>query len=308
MKRKNEKNEKKENENIQKTNDKTVFVSEIRMWTACPKQLYFKISAERKSQPDLIFNEKRAGVFENKIWREICLELPALVLEFADDINNDENNIDEKTDVIFAENSEFKNRIKKLFDEIKQEIDFENLLENDFDIENDKIEKKIEELSRNIDLTIQRNGTKFFEAASNPTAVEKSFLFEKADLFGAPPKVLIIDEKRLPYLIKISKAPSDGVWESERIAATAYLMILESEFGRQFVSDSVVIDYFGDYRYVRIRPQNRRKVFRIIRKIRDIKKGKMPREKNIRLCGGCVYREKCHVKAKTLFTKMFGGE
>lgn len=64
-----------------KINDGIVLVSEIRIWAACPKQLYFKISAERKGHPDLLFIEKRAGVFENRIWREICLELPALVSE-----------------------------------------------------------------------------------------------------------------------------------------------------------------------------------------------------------------------------------
>ncbi|MDR0768008.1 MAG: Dna2/Cas4 domain-containing protein [Methanosarcinales archaeon] len=276
---------------MKETNDKTVFVSEIRMWTACPKQLYFKISAEKKRHPDLIFNEKRAGVFENKIWREICLELPALVLEFTD----------ENPDVVFAENQEFEERLRTMFQEIKREVD-----ENNSSVI--EIEKGIKELSRNIDLTIQRSGTALFEAASNPIAVEKSYLFEKADLFGAPPKVLAADGKQLPYLIKISKAPSDGSWESDRITAAAYLILLEKQIGRQFVSDSAIVDYFGDYRTIRIRPQDRRKVFRAIRKIRDIKKGKMPREKNIRLCGGCVYKEKCHVKAKSLFSKIFGEE
>ncbi|MBZ3935784.1 CRISPR-associated protein Cas4 [Methanimicrococcus blatticola] len=297
-----------------KKNDETVFVSEIRIWAACPKQLYFKISAERKGHPDLLFNEKRAGVFENKIWREICLELPALVLEM----------IDENPDVVFAENSEFKNRVKRLFEEIGNEIKNSESSENnkshentgscdafkiEFDSDKDfekRIEEKIEELSKNIDLTIQRNGTVLFEAAADPISVEKQVLDSRTDLMGMPPKVLMFDEKRLPYLIKISKAPLNGVWESDRIPAAAYLMILESCFGRQFVSDSAIIDYFGDCRHFRIRPQDRRKVFRAIRKIRDIKKGKMPREKNIRLCGKCVYREKCHVKAKNLVSKIFG--
>lgn len=275
-------------------NDNMVFVSEIRIWAACPKQLYFKISAERKGHPDLLFNETRAGVFENRIWREICLELPALVLE----------TYDENPDVLFAGNIEFESRLRILFQEIENEI---RMCENDIEFDSLKaFEKGIEALGRNLDSTIQRSGTVLFEHASTPIDVEKTAADLKTGLIGMPPKVLMADEKRLPYLIRISKAPPDGVWESDRITAAAYLMILENNFGRQFVSDSAVVDYFGDDRLFRIRPQDRRKVFRAVRKIRDIKKGKMPGEKNIRLCGKCVYREKCLVKAESLFSKIFG--
>lgn len=191
-----------------------------------------------------------------------------------------------------------------LFQEIEKERqECENSIEPG---EMPGLEKRIETLAGNIDSTLQRSGTALFECAADPMTVEKTVSDAKTGLTGMPPKVLRVDEKRLPYMIKISKAPSDGVWEPDRIPAAAYLMILENNFGRQFVSDSAVIDYFGDYRLFRIRPQDRRKVFRAVRKIKEIKKGKMPREKNIRLCAKCVYREKCRVKAESLFSKIFG--
>ncbi|WP_318785230.1 CRISPR-associated protein Cas4 [Methanimicrococcus hacksteinii] len=230
------------------------------------------------------------------------MELPALVSE----------QIDENPDVVFAENNEFKKQLEDLRIEIlKEQQEFEekqtNVTEEAEEAEKaEQVRDKIEKLCANVDSVIRRDGTEIFEFVAAPINIEKTFYFPKADLTGTPPKVLMIDEKRLPYLIKISSAPSNGVWESDRITAAAYLMILKNEFGRQFVSDGAVIDYFGDYRMIRIRPQDRRKVFRAVRKIKDIKKGKMPREKNIFLCPKCVYREKCHVKAKTLFSKIFG--
>ncbi|WP_316559539.1 CRISPR-associated protein Cas4 [Methanimicrococcus stummii] len=226
--------------------------------------------------------------------------------------------MDENPDVVFAENDEFKKRLTELRKEITEDLEKENEeiknKENkneikDFENEDEnaaRIQNQIEKLCANVDLTLKRNGADVFESAAMPMNVEKAARFSKANLAGAPPKVLMIDEKRLPYLIKISNAPMNGVWESDRITAAAYLIILEEKFGRQFVSDSAIVDYFGDYRLMRVRPQDRRKVFRAARKIRDIKKGKMPREKNIFLCEKCAYKEKCQVKAKTLFSKIFG--
>jgi RecB family exonuclease len=82
-------------------------------------------------------------------------------------------------------------------------------------------------------------------------------------------------------------------------------MLLESEFGKSETADFAIIDYFGDYRQIQIRPQDRKKVFRAVRKIREIKNGKMPKEKNIRLCQKCIYQKKCQVKAKSLLSKLF---
>lgn len=308
-------------EKMKSFDEKTVFVSEIRIWSACPKQLYFKNSAEKKGHPDLLFNETRTGVFENKIMKEICFELPALVLEY----------FEENPDVDFAENPKLKKRLKSMATEIEKELGLERNPERETNEKesnetklnekesnetelNELLENKIEELIQNIDKTIQRNKINsaekintadLFEAAADPVAVEKTYWFSKINLAGAPPKVLELNEKPLPYLIKISKAPTNGVWESDRITAAALLILLENEFGKQFVSDSAVIDYLGDYRIIRIRPQDRRKVFRAVRKIKEIKDGKMPHEKNIRLCGKCVYREKCHIKMRSLFSKMF---
>jgi len=109
-----------------------------------------------------------------------------------------------------------------------------------------------------------------------------------------------------PYFIRTSKPPKNGVWESDRIAAAAYTMILENEFGKNAVSDNAVVDYLGNFRVLRVRYADKKKVFRAVKKIKDIKNGRMPNEKNIRLCEACRFKEACRPKAKTLFARIFG--
>lgn len=263
--------------------------------------------------------EERAElILKNDLLREVCLDLPEIILESQTqtEIQKDDNRqLDEE---------KLADRIKRRLEETEAEI---KLLTEDFEPEKDEIVKKngknqesemnekneafilqetAEKITENIIKTINRSGFELFELSCDPFVVEKVYYFQELKLYGAPPKVLEMTGKLMPYLIKISKAPDNGVWEGERIAAAAYLMILEREFGRQFVSDSALIDYFGDYRLIQVRALDRKKVFRAIRKIKDIKSGKMPREKNIRLCEKCVFQEKCQIKGKTIFTKLFG--
>ncbi|MDL2261737.1 Dna2/Cas4 domain-containing protein [Methanimicrococcus sp. OttesenSCG-928-J09] len=278
-----------------------ISVSEIKLWTACPRQFYYNYSAWKKGKTDLPAEERAELILKNDLLREVCLDLPEIVLESR--IQTDAAKLDEEK---LAE------RIKERLAETETEIQLQT---EDLGLERYEKNKKSEEfispetaekMAENIIKTIQRSGFDLFEFADDPFAVEKVYYFQELKLYGAPPKVLEKEGELLPYLIKISKAPDNGVWEGERIAAAAYLMILEREFGRQFVSDSALIDYFGDYRLIQVRPLDRRKVFRAVRKIKDIKSGKMPREKNIRLCEKCVFQEKCQIKGKTIFTKLFG--
>ena len=267
--------------------DEMISVSEIKIWAACPKQLYFNYSGWKRGRTDLL-DEKNELIARNDLLREICLDVPDIVLETA---------VDEE---------ELEKRLRIKFEEIK--TDAESISElngapkksasSDFE----ELEQK---LIRNILKTIEKTGTELFEITADPILTEKVLYFEKLNLYGAPPKVLEKNEKLMPYFIKISNAPTDGVWESERMSAAAYLMLIENTFGKENASEFAVVDYFGDYRNVRVRPQDRKKVFRAVRKIRDIKNGKMPKEKNIRLCEKCIYREKCKIKLRSLFSKLF---
>ena len=292
--------------------DERISVSEIKLWAACPKQLYFNYSGWKRGREEL-WDEKSDLILKNDLLREICQDVPEMVLEAASGAKKRGEAIDE---------DELRKRLISKIEEIKNDMnlitEFKNRTDNHKKIQPagkgprqsmpHDFEEPEQRLRKNIMKTIERSGTELFEIAADPILTEKVLYFEKLNLYGAPPKVLEKNEKLTPYIIKITTPPTDGVWESEKLTAAAYIILLENTFGTENVSNFAVVDYFGDYRMIRVRPQDRKKVFRAVRKIRDIKTGKMPREKNIRLCEKCIYRQNCKIKARSLFSKLFGND
>ena len=310
--------------------EKSIAVSEIRQWTICPRQLYFKISeSEDESEPEEVSNKT--------ILREVLYELPELI----------QMSIDKNQSCHFIDDLKLKRFIEKLANEIEFELSQirpeENTGENEFDGGNNdenndennndsndenndgnndgnadgKINTKrnkkrlvsaeeIEKLTANIHKTIDSSGFILYESAADPFKAEPLIYSEKLNLYGRPSKILIYEEKLLPYIIRTSNAPINGIWENDRIQTAAYCMIAEKKFGRNQMSKYAVIDYLGEYRIFQVRENDKKKVFRAIRKIMEIKRGKMPTEKNVFMCKTCRYQEKCRPKMKTIFAKLFG--
>ena len=302
--------------------EKSIAVSEIRQWTICPRQLYFKISeSEDESEPE--------EVSSKIVLREILYELPEMI----------QMSIDKNQSRHFIDDFKLKRLIEKLVNDIEFELSQiqseENTREDEFDNGNSNENNKesndensdgnkdgkrkakknkkrlvsaeeIEKLTANIHKTIESSGFILYESAADPFKTEPLIYSEKLNLYGRPSKILIYEEKLMPYMIRTSNAPVNGIWENDRIQAAAYCMIAEKKFGRNQMSKYAVIDYLGEYRIFQIRENDKKKVFRAIRKIKEIKRGKMPAEKNVFLCKTCRYQEKCRPKMKTIFAKLFG--
>ena len=311
-----------ENKTNSKTNDKTdknasVFVFEIRQWMICPRQLFFKNRRQLKQKNNedehfsILYKADPIRYFEKEMIQEVCMELPALVLESID-----------KNDKDFINREKLKNKIENAIEESKKcclllEQNSIETMQDHEKAKGDKIIKEIEEASLrtklyteglidNLSKTIETHGFEILENAADPFLEEKLFCFSKIDLYGSPKKVIAANDRLLPYFIRTAKPPKNGVWESDRITAAAYTLILENEFGKQAISENAVIDYLGDFRVLQVRYADKKKVFKAVRKIKDIKNGKMPNEKNIRLCEKCVFEEMCRPKAKTFFSRIFG--
>ena len=280
--------------------EKSTAVSEIRQWTVCPRQLYFKI---HESGKDSDYEE----VSNKTVLKEMLYELPEIV----------QMSIDKNQSCHFIDDFKLKRLIEKLIDEIEYELlqlhPKENQDQEGTDFGDGKEDKKrhimaeeIEKLTDNIHKTSENSGFVLYESAADPFKIEPLIYSEKLNLYGRPSKILIFEEKLLPYIIRTSNAPANGIWESDRISAAAYYMIAEKEFGRNQISKYALMDYLGEYRLFQVRENDKKKVFRAIRKIKEIKRGKMPAEKNIFLCKTCRYQEKCRPKMKTVFAKLFG--
>ena len=310
--------------------EKSIAVSEIRQWTICPRQLYFKISeSEKESEPEEVSNKT--------VLREVLYELPEMI-QMSIDKNQNRHFIDDlklkrfieklANDIEFELSQirpEEKTEENEVHDGKNEENNEENNDEsNDWNSDENKDENKdrkintktnkkrlvsaeeIEKLTGNIHKTVESNGFILYESAADPFKTEPLIYSEKLNLYGRPSKILVYEEKLMPYIIRTSNAPANGIWENDRIQAAAYCMIAEKEFGRNQMSKYAAIDYLGEYRIFQVRENDKKKVFRAIRKIKDIKRGKMPAEKNIFLCQTCRYQEKCRPKMKTIFAKLFG--
>lgn len=283
-------------------NDTGISVSDIRQWIICPRQLYFKKSAAKKGQKTTV-DDNTPAFFESAIYRELLFAAPSIVLQSLNkDMQDKQDTKETSRRKIDAE--KLTKRLKRAADEIAADLQSTGpSLETD-QFDPDRSTEKEETLASNLLQTAERYGSELFECVADPVSEEKLYGFPPLDLYGAPPKVLRTGKKMMPYMIRTSKAPLNGVWESDRTAGAAYVMILEQEYGPENTSDFVVADYFGDYRRFRIRSVDRRKVFRTVRRIKEAEGGKMPPEKNIRLCGQCRYREACRPKLKSIFSKL----
>jgi len=338
--------------------EKSISVYDIKQWATCPRQLYFKKTADRKGKAIVSIYENPA-FFEKALYRELLFAVPDIVLQSISEQKSG-SGIDEK-------------KLKRLLEETAGEITEEMLSlmpeadrggtggtgtgtggagnagagsagagstgtgnagagsagagsagagagitdtaedKNKTGGENGEANpfrpifpnEKTEQMTANALLTAERHGTALYESAAFPFSEEKMYYSQKLNLYGTPAKVLLFKEKMLPYMIRLSKPPQNGVWENDRITAAAYNMILKNEYGQENVSENAAADYFGELRLFQIRAADKRKVFRAMRKIKDIQNGKMPDEKNIRLCKHCLYKETCQPRLKSIFSKLF---
>jgi len=283
--------------------EKSISVYDIKQWSTCPRQLYFKQTAEKKGRPIVSIYENPA-FFEKALYRELLFAVPEIALQSLREPKGsgmDENKLksilEETAGVIMEEMLSLTPKTDTGTDQngSGQENPFPLAFPNE----------RTEELAANVLLTTERHGPALYKSAADPISEEKMYYSKKLNLYGTPAKVLIFKEQMIPYMIRLSKPPQNGVWENDRITAAAYSMILKNEYGSEKVSENAAVDYFGEYRLFQIRAVDKRKVFRAIRKIKDIQNGKMPDEKNIRLCKQCLYKEACQPRLKTIFLKFF---
>lgn len=275
--------------------EKSISVYDIKQWSTCPRQLYFKKSSEKKKQPVVSIYENPA-FFEKALYRELLFAVPEIVLQSLHGSGSG------------SEINEMK--LRSFLEETAGEITAEMMSlapkTNSAGTEIPPLStEKIERITANVLVTAERYSPAFYMSAAFPLSEEKMYYSQKLNIYGTPAKILTFEEQIIPYMIRLSKPPQNGVWENDRITAAAYIMILNNEYGQENVSEKAAADYFGECRLFQIRAADKRKVFRAVRKIKEIQNGKMPDEKNIKLCKHCLYREACQPRLKSIFSKLF---
>ena len=232
----------------------TVSVSDIRIFLLCPRRLYYMNSAKglrrsreasEKTKKDLLhgpgedslyfFADDPLKKYESEILKEALFDIPYRLTgspEFGDAVKYG-----------FSEH---------LFSELSSFIvgaALSGILEDYSGTPGTLSAKQFCELQKrlrfsapvimmNLKKTINVFGYGIFESLADPADHERLIISEKTGLSGTIPKILSVSinngpECFVPYLIRTSKPPSDGVWESDRISAAAYLMLFEEGVRRR---------------------------------------------------------------------------
>ena len=141
-------------------------------------------------------------------------------------------------------------------------------------------------------------------ARITPCAVEYTIYSDVIGIAGSPDKLVRVENRVLPYMIRTGDPPENGVWKRDRLQITAYAMLVEERFGQ--VVECGFVEYarvFG-IREVVIRSRDRRRVLELRNRVRMIKGGRMPDRPRDAPCNLCAFEEDC-VAQWSLASKFF---
>lgn len=126
----------------------------------------------------------------------------------------------------------------------------------------------------------------------------------KSGLTGSPDRLVTINDKLVPSIIKTGNMPQNGVWQGDRMQLTAYSILVEEKYNSIVERGFVEYARWGEMREVVIKRHERRKVLQIRDKIKKLKSGVMPEKPGDAPCGYCGFTGMCDVKP-TLASRFF---
>ncbi len=127
---------------------------------------------------------------------------------------------------------------------------------------------------------------------------------EKLGLSGSPDRLVKINGELVPSIIKTGNMPQSGVWSSDRLALTAYSILVEEKYNSSVEKGFVEYARWGKVREVLIKRHERRKVLTIRDRIKKIHEGFMPEKPKDAPCEHCGFTGICDVKS-TLVSRFF---
>lgn len=118
---------------------------------------------------------------------------------------------------------------------------------------------------------------------------------EKLDLIGICDKTEIVDGNYFPVLLKNTKPPLKGVWDSDAVELASYAILIEEDFKADVYVGFVEYEKIADRRPVVMDINIRKKFFDILREVKEIidNKKKPDVKRTSKKCEKCEYRDIC---------------
>jgi len=127
---------------------------------------------------------------------------------------------------------------------------------------------------------------------------------DKFGISGRPDRLIRQNESIAPSIIRTGNIPDNGVWNTERLALTAYSILVEEKYNSIVEKGFVEYVRWGKVRQCVIKRHERRQVLRIRDKIKRIQDGFMPERPKDAPCEYCNFIGICDVKS-TLASRFF---
>lgn len=249
-------------------------VSDITTFNKCPRMCYFV------NQGHDSVGEVSGTFIENLILKELALtyECAAGKDDKPSFLNNELERISKEIRVIY----------RSELDGIDEDV-IEKSASN--------IQSLTEKISSNISMNVDFYSGEFIR--------DKQVLrSDKFGLSGSPDRLKRENPGVVPSIIKAGNIPENGVWNSDRLALTAYSILVEEEFNTIVEKGFVEYARWGIVRTMIIKRHERRKILQIRDKISRIKEGFMPERPKDAPCQYCNFAGICDVKS-TLASRFF---
>lgn len=249
-------------------------VSDITTFNKCPRMCYFINHGHD------LFSSVSQGFLEGLILKEL-----ALTYEYAFDSDDKQ---------IFLNNE-----LERISKELR--VIYRNELSM---VDDATLEKSVTDV-RPLIGTISSNLSLNTDFYSNEFIQDEPILrSDKFGISGSPDRLLKKNDSMVPSIIKTGNMPDNGIWNNERLALTAYSILVEEKYNSIIEKGFVEYARWGKVRPVVIKRHERRQVLRIRDKIKKIHDGFMPERPEDAPCGYCNFIGICDVKS-TLASRFF---
>jgi CRISPR-associated exonuclease Cas4 len=252
-----------------------VNVSDLLLYIKCPRKVYFV------SRGFELFPEINAQRLESIVLKELSLTYPEIVKVCslnADNLSKElEASLTQRCiDLPILFPAELASVEKEVYDEAEA-----------------RARAKIPEITSNLLKAVEEYGKEPILAALTPIKTEPFLSSKRLNLKGVPSKLVCFEGVKVPSILKPGNCPEQGVWASDRLHATALVLLLEAESGKEVPFAFVEYVSFGLLRRVVIRSSDRREVLQICRRVEKIKSGFMPEKGEEKFCKECNFSEQC---------------
>lgn len=262
-------------------------VSELTLYLKCPRQVYYAY------RNHTLAPEITSEYLEHMMLKELSLGYPDAIERTTADKQNIHDELNIEMERVKAE-------LELIYSTELRDLPFKVL-----ETAESVVSEQIDSIAMNLSETIRKHGREEIIQMIRPCRTEPVLHSDKLKMTGIPSAIVHYKEKMVPLSIRTGKCPDSGVWGNDRIHIAAIAMLLEDNYEDSVEHGFVQYARHGNIRKVKIRPEDRRQVLKIRKRVDTIKEGILPERKEGPICKYCNFTKFCTTTKSSLASKLF---